>query len=165
MFAQARINNWLSLWHLFFLALKTILFDTNNKKSSNNFSLWLEKVWNLGPTSKVICCRYFRKTTNTFWQELNGEGECSRCSRKFRKIRFRSSCWTCSKKKVFSEISQNSQKNSCARVSSLMKFFLLKMRLWCFPVNFAKFLRTTFLQNTSRRLPLSVPFEINKWWK
>ena len=66
------------------------------------------------------------------------------------------------KKKVFSEISQNSQKNSFARVSSLMKFFLLKKRLWCFPVNFAKFLRTTFLQNTSRRLPLSVPFEINK---
>ena len=31
---------------------------------------------------------------------------------------------------------------------------LLKKRLWhrCFPVNFAKFLRTTFLQNTSWRL-------------
>ena len=33
---------------------------------------------------------------------------------------------------------------------------LLKKRLWhrCFPVNFAKFLRTAFLQNTSRRLLL-----------
>ena len=49
-------------------------------------------------------------------------------------------------KKMFLEISQNSQENSCARV-----YFLLKMRLWhrCFPVNFAKFLRTFFLQNTS----------------
>ena len=33
---------------------------------------------------------------------------------------------------------------------------LFKKRLWrkCFPVNFAKFLRTTFLQNTSGRLTL-----------
>ena len=49
-------------------------------------------------------------------------------------------------KKVFFEISQKSQKNTCARVS-----FLLKKRLWhrCFPMNFAKFPRTTFLKNTS----------------
>ena len=35
---------------------------------------------------------------------------------------------------------------------------LLKKRLWhrCFPVNFVKFLRTPFLQNTSGRLLLSV---------
>ena len=35
---------------------------------------------------------------------------------------------------------------------------LLKKRLWprCFPVNFAKFLRKTFLQNTSGRLLLNV---------
>ena len=33
---------------------------------------------------------------------------------------------------------------------------LLKKRLWhrCFPMNFAKFLRTTFSQNTSGRLTL-----------
>ena len=39
----------------------------------------------------------------------------------------------CSIKKVFLEISQNSQENTCAS-------------LWhrCFPVNFAKFLRATF---------------------
>ena len=37
-------------------------------------------------------------------------------------------------KKVFLEISQKSQKNTWHR---------------CFPVNFAKFPRTTFLQNTS----------------
>ena len=45
-------------------------------------------------------------------------------------------------KKGFLEISQNSQENICARA-----FLLLKKRLWqrCFPVNFAKFLRTRFL--------------------
>ena len=58
---------------------------------------------------------------------------------------------TCSVKKVFLEISQNSQENTCVRVSFLIKLqappaTLLKKRLWhrCFPVNFAKFLRTPF---------------------
>ena len=43
------------------------------------------------------------------------------------------------KKDVFRNL-QNSQENTCARVS------FLKKRLWhkCFPVNFAKFLRTCF---------------------
>ena len=55
----------------------------------------------------------------------------------------------CSVKKVFLEISQNSQENTCARVSFLIKLqaaTLLKKRLWhrCFPVNFVKFLRTPF---------------------
>ena len=56
----------------------------------------------------------------------------------------------CSIKKVFLEILQNSQENTCARVSFLIKLqgpaALLKKRLWhrCFPVNFAKFLRTLF---------------------
>ena len=39
----------------------------------------------------------------------------------------------CSVKKLFLEISQNSQENSCARDWHM-----------CFPVNFAKFLRTPF---------------------
>ena len=58
----------------------------------------------------------------------------------------------CSVKKVFLEISQNSQKNTCARVSLLIKCrsqsaTLLKKRLWhrCFYVNFAKFLRTSLI--------------------
>ena len=60
----------------------------------------------------------------------------------------------CSVKNVFLEISQNSQGNTCA--SFLIN--LLKKRLWhrCFPVNFAKFLRTPFLQNTFGRLFLQV---------
>ena len=64
--------------------------------------------------------------------------------------------------KVFLEISQNSQKNTCARVSFLMKLQAsdhrpassLKKRMWnrCFPGYFPKFLRTLFLQNPSGRL-------------
>ena len=53
----------------------------------------------------------------------------------------------CSGKKVFLEISQNSQENTCTRVS-----FLLKTRLWhrCFSVNFVKFLRTPKFSRLSR---------------
>ena len=60
---------------------------------------------------------------------------------------------SCSVKKVFLEVSQNSQENTCARDSFLIKFYvsglrpatLLKKSLWhrYFPVNFAKFLRTS----------------------
>ena len=51
----------------------------------------------------------------------------------------------CSVKKVFLEILQNLQENNCARD------FFLKNILWyrCFPVNFAKYLRTSFWQNSS----------------
>ena len=63
------------------------------------------------------------------------------------------------KEKVFSEISQNSQESTCARDSFLIKLqaTLLKKSLWhrSFLVNFAKFLRTDFLQNTSGRLLLA----------
>ena len=59
----------------------------------------------------------------------------------------------CSVKKVFLEISQNSEENTCARVS-----FLIKKRLWhrYFPVNFAKFLRTPFLTEHLRWLFLII---------
>ena len=62
--------------------------------------------------------------------------------------------WRCSVEKVFIDILQNSQENTCARVSFLTKLqalglrpaTLLRKRLWhgCFPVSFAKFLRTPF---------------------
>ena len=61
--------------------------------------------------------------------------------------------------KVFLEILQNSQENTCARVSFLIK---LQAATWYFPVNFAKFLRTPFLQNTSGWLLLFVPFEMRE---
>ena len=65
----------------------------------------------------------------------------------------RSSHQRCSIKKVFLEILQNSREDTCARVSFLIKpgpATLLKRRLWhrSFPVNFAKFLKTPFLQRT-----------------
>ena len=44
------------------------------------------------------------------------------------------------------------------KVAGLRPGTLLKKRSWyrCFPVNFVKFLRTHFLQNTSERLLLNV---------
>ena len=71
-------------------------------------------------------------------------------------------------KKVLIMILQYSQENIGARVSFLIKFnkILLKKRLWhwSFSVNFAKFLRPPFLQNTSERLLLKLykPFEKKK---
>ena len=70
--------------------------------------------------------------------------------------------WRCSVKKVFLEVSQNSQENTCARVSFFDKLadlrpaILLINRLWrrFFPVNFAKFLRTLFLTEHLRWLLL-----------
>ena len=67
-----------------------------------------------------------------------------------------------SSRPVFLEISQNSQENTCARVSFFNKVAglkpatLLKKRLWhsCFPVKFAKFPRTPFLTEDLRRLLL-----------
>ena len=46
------------------------------------------------------------------------------------------------------------------KVAGLTPATLLKKRLWhrYFPVNFVKFLRTTFLQNTSQRLLLNLDF-------
>ena len=65
-------------------------------------------------------------------------------------------------KKVFLKISQNAQEKTCVGVSflhscrTLTYIFLSKKRLRhnCFYVNFAKFLRTCFLQTTSGRLLL-----------
>ena len=44
------------------------------------------------------------------------------------------------------------------KVAYLRPVTLLKKRLWhrCFPVNFAKFLRTPFFQNTSEQLLLKM---------
>ena len=49
----------------------------------------------------------------------------------------------CSVKKMFLKISQNSQENTCARVSLLIKFQAWDLHR-CFPVNFLKFSRTPF---------------------
>ena len=69
------------------------------------------------------------------------------------------------------KIYQNSQENTCTRVSFLIKLqrpaTLSKKRLWhrCFPGTFGKFLRTSNLQNTSRRLLLAFwnPVKVLRW--
>ena len=62
---------------------------------------------------------------------------------------------SCSVKKAFLGISQNSLENACARVS------FLKNWLWhrCFPVNFVKVLRTFFLTEYLRWLLLTFQSE------
>ena len=68
----------------------------------------------------------------------------------------------CSVKQVLLETSQNSRENTCARfsffnkVAGLRSATLLKKRLWhgCFPVTFAKFIRTPFLKEHLRWLLL-----------
>ena len=64
-------------------------------------------------------------------------------------------------KKLFLKILQNSQENTCARVSFLIKLPASGLQLYsksdfgtgiCLPVNFAKFLRKPFWQNTTGRL-------------
>ena len=63
----------------------------------------------------------------------------------------------CYVKNVFLEISQNSQENTCARVSVLIKlqasglhFIKIETLGQVFSVNFAKFLRTPFLKKNLR---------------
>ena len=74
----------------------------------------------------------------------------------------------CSVKKVFLVIAENSQENTCVRVSSLIKlqvcnfikkgtleacnFIKKRLRHRCFPVNFAQFLRTPFFTENLRWL-------------
>ena len=77
----------------------------------------------------------------------------------------------CSAKKVLLKISENSREITCARVSFLIKLkniklIKLKKRLWhrCFPVNFPKFLRTTFLLEHLWRLLLKI-IKKSKWPK
>ena len=57
-------------------------------------------------------------------------------------INFPSVAQTCSVKKVFLEVSQSSQENTCAK----------RPWHWCFSVNVAKFLRTPFLTEQLRWL-------------
>ena len=79
-------------------------------------------------------------------------------------VTYRSSHQMCSvKKSVLRNFEKFTGKHLCQSIffnkvaglsPRLSPATLLKKRLWhrCFPVNFAKFLRTPFLQNTSRRL-------------
>ena len=77
-------------------------------------------------------------------------------------LRGRSIHWMCSVKKDFlRNFAKFTGKHMCQglffnKVTSMRHATLLRKRLWnrCFSVKFTKFLRTPFLQNTSRRLLL-----------
>ena len=85
----------------------------------------------------------------------------------------------CSVKKVLLEISQNSQENTCARDSFLIKLqacIFIKKRLWrpatllkkalchrCFPVNFEKFLKTPSFTEHLQWLLLIALTAVGSW--
>ena len=76
----------------------------------------------------------------------------------------KSSQWKRFIKKVFLKLSQNSNENTCARASFSIKLQTSACTwLWrrCFPVNFAKFLRTHFLENSFGWLLLQ---RVSLWW-
>ena len=83
--------------------------------------------------------------------------------------RFRSSHRRCSVKKgVLTNFAKFTGKDLCQslffnKIAGRRPATFLKKRLWhrCFPVNFAKFLRTSFLQNTSRCLLLTFERVLN----
>ena len=52
----------------------------------------------------------------------------------------------CSVKKVFLNISQNSQENTCLGVSFLINLQAFELQHRCFPVKFAKILTTFFTE-------------------
>ena len=86
--------------------------------------------------------------------------------RKLSRILFRSSHRKCSIKEGVVKNFAKFKRNTCARVSFLIKLqawglrpaTLLKVRLWhkCFPVNFDKFLRRSFLRENLQWLLLNV---------
>ena len=82
----------------------------------------------------------------------------------FELFMFRTSHRRCSLRKgVLRNLEKFTGKNLCQslffyEVAGLRPVTLLKKKLWhrCYPVNFAKFLKTPFLQNTSGRLLLKI---------
>ena len=71
----------------------------------------------------------------------------------------------CSVKKVFLNISQNSEESSCAGFSFSTKLqadycrcAVKRLPHMCFPKKFAKFLRTSFLKSISGRLIMDTKF-------
>ena len=97
-------------------------------------------------------------------------GPLSAITKRFRGICiYRSSHQRCSMKKgVLRNFTKFTGKQLCQslffnKVAGLRPATLLKKRLWhsCFPVNFVKFLRTPFLQNTSGRLLPYISFYLS----
>ena len=113
---------------------------------------------------KLICNFYWLRRWNSLLMHIKEniifwETSLNRSSQTITKVVARSY----SVKTVFLKISKNSQENTFVRISFLIKLTFLKRRLWhrCFPVNFVKFLRTSFLKE---HLPwLFLPLNTWSW--
>ena len=80
----------------------------------------------------------------------------------------RSSHQRCSVKKTFWKISQNSQENTCARASFLIKLqatILWKERLWhrCFPVSFSEIFQNVFFTEHLRATAFHKILSMYSW--
>ena len=137
-------------WHLFCNFLFMIFVC-----KSNHFNLW----WY--DKANIIWGNYrslgsFLFVVNKVWHSLMVSFVWFHYSRCF-SWSYRSSHQRCSiKKSVLRNLTKFTGKHLCQRIffnkiAGLRPLTLLKKRLWhrCFPVNFAKFLRTPFLQSTS----------------
>ena len=121
-------------------------FQSKNTSWETNFYFVLQNLFFFKYNCNVHCVVQ-KQPTEVFCKK--------RCSKKFRKIHRKTPVPV----SFFNKVAGS----ACN---------LLKMRLWhgCFPVDFAKFLRTSFSQNTSGRLLLVVAFSLvfclssSKWF-
>ena len=103
---------------------------------SRQWFLWNRSLWSLNDPKLPSFCRFWSKSDHSFFRKT--EAVARRCSVKI----------------LLLKILPNSLECTCARVYFLINLqawglgstTLLKKRVWhrCFPVNFAKFLRTPF---------------------
>ena len=134
---------------------------------------YLKKVWELVLEREIKTRNSFLRLTHPFCEAIKDTGTLVSVLNILPKLKIETFFQRCSAKKMFLEISQNSQENTCARVffkkiAGLRPATLLKKRLWhrCFPVNFAKFLRTPFLTEHFRWLLLFYDdrvFLLSRW--
>ena len=117
--------------------------DTHNKRLFIRISQVCHRSLAVGRSQQVKEYKHTHTQSHTQRQQQFEENqECQRTEAVVQR---------CSLKKVFLEISQNSQENTCTRICFLIKETLLKQTLLkrrlrhrCFPVNLVKFLRTAF---------------------
>ena len=121
-------------WNLFILCVKQIIHFLAQKSIYLN-SIWVFLFFNFIFMLKWSKQEIINKRIERRQRFLVQEGI------------FRSSHHRCSVKKIFLKIPEN-------KVADL--------RHRCFPVNFSRFLRTAFLQNTSRWLLLNIA-ELKTW--
>ena len=99
-----------------------------HRTSPGNYFCFLAPFyWQSLPTKEI--------STTFSWKQNSNVG--------YEMVVIKSSHQRCSVKKLFLETSQNSQEKTCAR-AFFNKVAGLRLCHRCFPVNFIKFLRTTF---------------------